>query len=79
MSPTLSRVLLFTGCALSFLLSTGCQQDAEGEVPADGPAETEVVAPVAPETLGRASGAAVDDSTDAAAEDGPGLGGGYGD
>jgi hypothetical protein len=65
------RARLLTGAALALLLSTGCAREAE--VPAEGTAETEAPAGA----LGRAPDATADDSTEAAAEDGPGVGGGY--
>ena len=72
-----ARALLVTGCALSLLLFTGCEEEVEVEAPASEPIETEVIEPEAPETLGRGVTPLVDDSTEGAAEDGPGAGGGY--
>ncbi|HLT48623.1 MAG TPA: hypothetical protein VK002_15420 [Rubricoccaceae bacterium] len=79
MSTKLSHALLAAGCALSLLLATGCQREAEVEVPPDSPAETTVEEPEAADALGRTVAPAVEDSSQSAGDDGPGAGGGYGE
>jgi hypothetical protein len=75
MNTKFLRSLLAAGCALSFLLVAGCGSEVEAP-PADA-TETVIEEPEAAEPLGRTADPVADDSTQGAAEDGPGAGGGY--